>query len=196
MHHLHISTPFLFILSFFVVAIVAVILSYIRTVRRDRQEAKIAEEELKLRAAFAAKTNEAYPPAKRYEEPSASEVDSFMSTGRTVPPRSYGGGYVPNSAAPVVNHQHTYAPAVAAGGNDAMLGLTTGMLLGSALGHSHSHGGTTIINNDSGHTHSTSSYSDSYSSPSYSSSSDSGFSYSDSSSSYDSGSSGGFDASF
>jgi hypothetical protein len=192
-HHLHISTPFLFILSFFVVAIVAVILSYIRTVRRDRQEAKLAEEELKYRAAFTAKTNEVYPPANRYEEPSASEVDSFMSTGRTVPPRSYGGGYVPSTPAPVV-HQH-YAPAVAAGGNDAMLGLTTGMLLGNALSH-HGHGGTTIINNDSGHTHSTSSYSDSYSSPSYSSSSDSGFSYSDSSPSYDSGSSGGFDASW
>lgn len=196
MHHIHISTGFLFVISFFLVAILAVILSYIATSRRDRAIEKQRAAAAAYREKYAQAVDKAYPAYdKASYKPTEAEVDAFMpSTSRTVPPRSYGGGYgyVPSTPSPA-----HYAPAVAAGNNDAMLGLTTGMLLGSALGHGHSHGGTTIINNDSGHGHSTSSYSESsYSAPAPSSSYDGGFSYSDSSSSYDSGSSSGFDASW
>jgi hypothetical protein len=82
-----------------------------------------------------------------------------------------------------------YSPAVAAPvyHSDPLTGLATGMLIGSALGHSHSHD-TTIIH-DSAPAYVAPSYEPS---PSY----DSGFTYDSSPSYSDSGSSSGFDASW
>jgi hypothetical protein len=195
MHHIHISTGFMFLTAVFVIGLVGVVLAFVASVKKDRRAADVTIERAKLDAAYRAahpvrptadeiqqvhgeriearQAVNGWPmPGDKFVEqrPSTAEVQHFM-------PRM--GGYAPMAtAAPVYVH-------------DPLTGLATGMLIGSALGHSHDH--TTIIHDSSP------SYVDS--SPSYSSSSsssDSGFSYSSDSgsSSYDSGSSSGFDASW
>jgi uncharacterized membrane protein YgcG len=175
-HHLHISTGFMFMTALFVVAFVAVIFAFVRSMRKDRLDAERAV------AAFNAERE-----ALKAFRPTADQIQQVhgerLAARQAVngAPFSHGTGYVPS----------TYAPAAPVYAHDPLTGLATGMLLGSALSH-HDH--TTIIHD------SAPSYVDSSPSYSSSSSSDSGFSYSSdsssSSSSYDSGSSGGFDASW
>jgi len=172
MQHIHMSTGFLFVLALFVVGLVAVILAYRASVKRDRLLAERFEMDSDV-SPRPYREHLAYPHA----EPSAADVAAFERH------------YAPRTAPPAPAYQ-TFAPVAPVYTHDPMSGLATGMILGSALSH-HDHT-TTIINNDTPSHHSV----DSSSSSSYSPSSDSGFSYDSGSSSYDSGSSGGFDASF
>jgi hypothetical protein len=187
-HHLHISTGFMFMTALFVVAFVAVIFAFVRSMRNDRLAAEVAVAEAKAQEKLAEVRRQEY--AGYAAKPTSAEVDAFMPrsapnmrpasihNGYPVAQQVHSQGYVPN----------TYAPVAPVYAHDPLTGLETGMLIGSALSHSHDH--TTTIIHDSAP-----SYVDS--GPSYSSSSsDSGFSYSDSSSSYSSDSSGGFDASW
>jgi hypothetical protein len=177
MHHVHISTGFMFLTTVFIIGLVGVVLAFVASVKKDRRAADVAIERAKLDAAHRA----AHPVTT--PAPTPAEVNAFMQRPH------YAEGLVRNQyQAPAYSG---YAAAAPVYHSDPLTGLATGMLIGSALGHSHDH--TTIIHDSSP------SYVDS--SPSYSSSSsssDSGFSYSSDSgsSSYDSGSSSGFDASW
>jgi hypothetical protein len=177
MHHIHISTGFMFVAALFTVGLVGIVLAFVASMKADRRAADGAIEKAKADAAYRA----AYPP--RY---TADELQSMH--GERLAARQAVNG-APFTQAP--SQYNTYAAAAPVYPSDPLTGLATGMMLGSMMGHSHDH--TTIIHDSSP------SYVDS--SPSYSSSSsssDSGFSYSSDSgsSSYDSGSSSGFDASW
>jgi hypothetical protein len=180
---MHISTPFAFVGAAFIVGLIAVVFAFVRSMRNDRLEADVALERAKADAAY------------RVANPVRLTPDDIQRVhGERVEARQAVNGW------PMGSYTHTFAsaPSYAAAApvyhSDPLTGLATGMLIGSALGHSHSHDTTIIHDNAPSHSH----YSSDSSSYSSSSSSDSGFSYSDSSSSssYDSGSSGGFDASW
>jgi hypothetical protein len=180
-HHLHISTGFMFMTALFVVAFVAVVFAFVRSMKRDRLEAERIVAEIKAEAEVR-KANPVRPTAEQIQQVHGERYETRQAVNGT-PMGSVGVGQAPAYsgmglavAAPVYHA-------------DPFTGLATGMLIGSALGHSHSHDTTTIIHD------SAPSYVDSSPSYSSSSSSDSGFSYSDSSSS-SSDSSGGFDASW
>jgi hypothetical protein len=185
MHHIHMSTPLFFVTVFGFIGLLAVIFAFVRSMRNDRLEADVALERAKADAAY------------RVANPVRLTPDDIQRVhGERLEARQAVNGWPMGSG----SHTHTYtpAPSYAAAApvyhSDPLTGLATGMLIGSALGHSHSHDTTIIHDNAPSHSH----YSSDSSSYSSSSSSDSGFSYSDSSSSssYDSGSSGGFDASW
>jgi hypothetical protein len=187
MHHIHMATGFFFVLTFGFIGLVAIILAFVASMKKDRRDADVAIERAKAEQAYRL-ANPVRPTADQIQQVHGARLEARQAVNGT--PMGISGqgpaytstvynGYAPSVAAPVYHA-------------DPFTGLATGMLIGSALGHSHSHDTTTIIHDSS----------PSYvaSSPSYSSSSssDSGFSYSDSSSSssYDGGSSSGFDASW
>jgi hypothetical protein len=168
MHHVHISTSFMFVLVLFSLGIAGIIAAFWYSMRRDRLMAEQADADRKFYASLPA--TQRYPETRlRNYEPTPDEVAAFMPRTRVAP------------VAPVVQPAVVAAPVYH--GSDPMLGLAAGMMIGSAMGH-----------HDTVVVHDTPAYVDtpSYSSPSY----DSGFSYDSGSSSFDSGSSGGFDASF
>jgi hypothetical protein len=185
MHHIHMSTGFFFVLTFGFIGLLAVIFAFVRSMKNDRLLAEAAIERAKADAALRA-ANPVRPTADQIQQIHGERLEARQAVNGTPMGIS---GQGPAYTGTVYNG---YAPAVATPvyHSDPFTGLATGMLIGSALGHSHDT--TTIIHDSSP------SYVDSSPSYSSSSSSDSGFSYSDSSSSssYDSGSSGGFDASW
>jgi uncharacterized membrane protein YgcG len=182
MHHVHISTGFMFVAALFTVGLVGVVLAFVASMRADRRAADVAIEKAKADAAYRA----AHPVAN--PAPTRAEVDAFMQ--RT----PYAEGLVRNQYQAPAPAYSGYAPMAPVYAHDPLTGLATGMMLGSMMGHSH-HDTTTIIHDAPAPAY----YSEPAPSYSPSSSSDSGFSYSSdsSSSSYDSGgSSSGFDASW
>jgi ABC-type uncharacterized transport system fused permease/ATPase subunit len=196
MHHVHISTGFMFVAALFIVGFVGVVLAFVASMKADRRAADVAIERAKADAAYRL-ANPVRPTADDIQRVHGERLEARaavngwpMRSASDMRPASIHNGY------PMAN---TYSPVAAAApvyAHDPLTGLATGMMLGSMMGHSH-HDTTTIIERGADPTH-THSYTDSSSSYSPSSSSDSGFSYSsDSSSSYsDSGSSSGFDASW
>jgi hypothetical protein len=186
MHHIHISTGFMFVAALFTVGFVGVVLAFVASIKKDRREADVALESAKLDAAYRA-ANPVRPTAEQIQQVHGERLAArqavngqpFMTAPAPVHTHTISGGYVPSAAA---------APVYV---RDPLTGLATGMMLGSMMGH---HDTTTIIHDAPAPSY----YSEPAPSYSSSSSSDSGFSYSDSSSSssYDSGSSGGFDASW
>jgi hypothetical protein len=169
----------------FVVAFVAVIFAFVRSMRNDRLEAEAAIERAKLDAAYRA-ANPVRVTAEQTQQVHGERLAARQAVNGSPFPSA------PVYTTPAQSPAY-YAAAAPVYHADPFTGLATGMLIGSALGgHSHD---TTIIERGAvpTHTHTYTDSSASYSSPS----SDSGFSYSDSSSSYsDSGSSSGFDASW
>jgi uncharacterized membrane protein YgcG len=175
MHHVHMSTEFMFLLAFFVIGLLAVVFAFVISLKRSKPE---------YLAAVNAANRTVYAP-----------VGSGGISGRT----AYAGSTPSAPSAPVGSTQATAAgmaaPVYVHGGSSGT-DMMTGVLLGSVLSGGGHHHDTTVI-------HDTYS-SPAPAAPSYisssSSSSDSGgftWSSSDSSSSYsDSGSGGGFDASF
>jgi hypothetical protein len=182
MHHVHISTGFMFVSALFTVGLVGIVLAFVASMKADRRAADVAIERAKADAAYRA----AHPVAN--PAPTRAEVDAFMQ--RT----PYAEGLVRNQYQAPAPAYSGYAPAAPVYAHDPLTGLATGMMLGSMMGHSHDH--TTVIHDGTGSGHS--SYADTVTSSYSSSPSDSGFSYSSdsSSSSYDSGSSSGLDASW
>jgi hypothetical protein len=168
MHHIHMSTGFMFVIAFFVVGLLAVIFAFIVSLKRSKPEYRSAG------------------------GPSGYVGVASVGGGpRVGPATSHPSNFAPQQAASYVQ---AAAPVYMHGGSSS--DLFTGVLLGEAMaggfgGHNHD---TTVIHETSSPSHSAASSDSSWSS---SSSSDSGFSYSDSGSSFDSGSSsGGFDASW
>lgn len=122
MHHVHISNFSLFLGALFIFGFVALILAFIRSMKRDRLLAEQAVARANL-----ARQAPVYP-----------QHDATANDGR--PYRSYGAA-APSS--PVI-HQVAPAPVVyPAYGMDPGLAMVEGMLIGEALSH-HDH--TTIIN--------------------------------------------------
>lgn len=156
MHHVHISNFSLFLSALFIFGPVALVLAFIRSMKRDRLLAERRAE--RLAAAQAA--------------PHYPQHDATRNDG--APYRSYGAA-APSSpvihqvAAPSAVYTSPVNVAAPYYGVDPGLAMVEGMLIGEALSH-HDH--TTIINEGP-------TYVDS--SPSY----DSGFDYSDSGSSFD-----------
>ena len=173
MHHIHVSTEFLFVGGLMLVGLVGVTLAYVRSIKRDKL---LAKQYVTLDHTEARLNTVPGMSEKISEARTRFEGAPFTFPNRPVYPAA-----APSYAAPV-------APVVV---HDSNNGLLTGLLVGEMLaggGHHHD----TYVNNT---------YVNDTPSSSWGSSSDSGssggFSYdSGSSSSYDSGSSGGFDASF
>jgi hypothetical protein len=160
MHHLHISGFALFCIALFLCVITAIILGFVQSIKADRRAAEVEIERAKRGG-----VSPGYREAPEWARPSP------IGPGSTAQANAYTGSH----AGPV------YAAAPVYAGSDPMLGLATGMILGSAMGHHHD----TVIVNGGG-------YAPAYVEPAYVSPSyDSGISY-------DSGpsDSGGIDCTF
>ena len=121
MHHIHISTGFMFVLSFLLLGLVAIVLAFIATIKRDRRERKHRED---LADTMVRLTPTSTPFYERASVQSAPSSSAYTHNYTPVPPLY--------AAAPVYTSSH-----------DPMIGFATGMLLGEALS-SHEH--TTVIN--------------------------------------------------
>lgn len=119
MHHLHISGFALFCIALFLCVITAIILGFVQSIKADRRAAEVEIERAKRGG-----ISPGYREAPEWARPSPigpgnSQANSYAG--------SHGGPVY--AAAPVV------APVY--GGSDPMLGLATGMMIGSAMGHHH-----------------------------------------------------------
>jgi hypothetical protein len=135
-HHVHISTGFLFVIMMFALGTLAVILAFVQSARRDRLRAERRSMDL--------------GDVITNVRPTPTPFSQSIREGRWAPST----GYAPVS--------HGHSPVYAAApvyAHDPMMGLATGMLLGEALSH-HDH--TTVVHDSSpSYSDSSSSYSSS-----------------------------------
>lgn len=178
MHHVHISTGFMFVLVVLVLGLVGALITYLLIRQSQRNDAKRQEAQDRY-----------YRDMREYREKmrmaAPNEAIPLPSLPRGVWP-SQDDPRAPSSPAPssgswgsAPSPQVVYAAGAPHSGNDMM----TGVLLGSVISNA-GHHDTAVIHESSPARHT----------PSYSTPSDDGFSYSDSGSS--DGSSGGFDFGF
>lgn len=166
-NHLHISTGFMFVVTFFVVGIIGLCLWYKAYKARLAQEERMAQREAERPVHVTQVVRETPTAGARSAEARPTSSD------HAAPPSAWGtSGYYtrPNyaPAAPVAPVA-AVSPVIVAGGNsnamgDAFMGSMMGSMIGSSLGGHH----TSVV-------HDTTVVHDSYA-PSYSAPADSGFS--------------------
>lgn len=171
MHHVHISSTALFVVGFFVAAIVITIAAAIVSIKRDRRRAEALARQPVVFPQHNAMTRDGHWPA-------APDTFSGVRTGGVSAPL-YTATVPPLPAYTPVGVPVGY-------GMDPGLAMVEGMLIGEALS-SHHHDHTTVINEGPTFVDSSPSYTPSY---------DSGITFDSGPSFSDSSSSGGIDISW